>query len=97
MVLLDVALNPGNWAIWILVGLIAGAIASYVVRGSGYGIPGDLIFGLIGAVIGGWVAGFFFSGTYGFLGTLIISILGAILVLWILRLFSRKRSSAPRT
>jgi len=40
---------------WLIVGLIAGFLASLVMRGGGYGIVGDIIVGLIGAFIGGWL------------------------------------------
>jgi uncharacterized membrane protein YeaQ/YmgE (transglycosylase-associated protein family) len=39
---------------WLIVGLIAGALASAVVRGSGYGVAGDLVLGIAGAFAGGW-------------------------------------------
>ena len=42
---LGFALNPGDVLIWLLVGLIAGAVAGFLMRGSGYGIVGDIIVG----------------------------------------------------
>jgi uncharacterized membrane protein YeaQ/YmgE (transglycosylase-associated protein family) len=43
--------------IWILVGAVAGWLASTVVRGGGMGLLGDIVVGIIGAFIGGWLAG----------------------------------------
>ena len=53
MVLADLTLEGLIW--WIIVGLIAGFLASVVMRGGGYGIVGDIIAGIIGAFIGGWL------------------------------------------
>jgi uncharacterized membrane protein YeaQ/YmgE (transglycosylase-associated protein family) len=42
---------------WIIIGIIAGWLTGKLMRGAGYGILMDLILGLIGAVIGGWIFG----------------------------------------
>jgi uncharacterized membrane protein YeaQ/YmgE (transglycosylase-associated protein family) len=74
---------------WIIIGLIAGWLAGVVMRGSGYGILGDIVLGIIGALIGGFLAGAVFgipSPVSGFnLGTLVVALLGAILVVAIVR------------
>ena len=41
---------------WIVVGLIAGWLAGMVMRGGGYGLIGDIVVGVIGALLGGWIA-----------------------------------------
>jgi uncharacterized membrane protein YeaQ/YmgE (transglycosylase-associated protein family) len=41
---------------WIVVGLIAGWLAGRVMRGSGYGLIGDIIVGVVGGLLGGWIA-----------------------------------------
>ena len=53
IVLADISLESLIW--WLIVGLIAGFLASVVMRGGGYGIVGDIVVGLIGAFIGGWL------------------------------------------
>src|SRR5207302_4006979 len=74
---------------WIIVGLIAGFLASAVVRGRGYGCIGNIIIGLIGAVIGGYLASLLnISGTFHFWGTLLIAFLGACILVAILQVFS---------
>ena len=40
---------------WIIVGLVAGVLASLVMGGSGYGLIGDIIIGIVGAFVGGWI------------------------------------------
>jgi uncharacterized membrane protein YeaQ/YmgE (transglycosylase-associated protein family) len=74
-----------NIVSWIIIGLLAGFLASKVVRGRGYGCLGDTIIGLIGAVVGGFLASLLgFGGGFGFVGTLVIAFLGAVLFLWLL-------------
>ena len=86
---LGFALQPGNILIWLLVGLIAGFVASLIMRGSGSGILGDIIFGLIGGFVGGLIAGLLFPGaSFGFWGSLIFAIIGAIIVIAIWRAVS---------
>jgi uncharacterized membrane protein YeaQ/YmgE (transglycosylase-associated protein family) len=74
--------------LWLLIGLIAGALAGTVMRGGGYGIVGDIVVGLIGALIGGFVAGLLGLGSSSFVGSLIIAFFGACLFIALLRLFS---------
>src|SRR5579864_775004 len=82
-------LFPGGLFAWIIVGLIAGFLASAVIRGRGYGCIGNIIIGLIGAVIGGYLASLLnISGTFHFWGTLLIAFLGACILVAILEVFS---------
>jgi uncharacterized membrane protein YeaQ/YmgE (transglycosylase-associated protein family) len=81
----NLTLSPGGWLVWIVVGLVAGFLASHFVKGGGYGLIGDLIVGLIGAVIGGFVLGFFVHGPVGLLGTIVVAFIGAVILLWVVR------------
>jgi uncharacterized membrane protein YeaQ/YmgE (transglycosylase-associated protein family) len=86
LTLADTSLNGILW--WLLVGLIAGALAGLVMRGGGYGIVGDIIVGIVGAVIGGYVAGLLGIGSSGLIGSIIIAFVGACILIAILRLIS---------
>jgi uncharacterized membrane protein YeaQ/YmgE (transglycosylase-associated protein family) len=71
---------------WILVGLIAGWAAGKIMKGSGFGALGDIILGIVGAVIGGWLMQLLgFSGQGGTIYTILIAILGAVILVWIMR------------
>ncbi len=72
---------------WIIIGLIAGWLAGLVMKGSGYGVLGDIIIGIIGALIGGFLASVLFGvGISGFnLPSLIIAFLGAVILVAIVR------------
>ena len=86
-------LNPGGWLAWLVIGLLAGAIAGRVVRGRGYGCLMDIVIGVLGAFIGGIVVSFLVPGTsFGFIATLIVATLGAIILLAFVRLLSPSRS-----
>ncbi|MGB8343836.1 MAG: GlsB/YeaQ/YmgE family stress response membrane protein [Ktedonobacteraceae bacterium] len=91
------ALNPGGIFAWLLVGLIAGFLASRVMRGGGYGLIGDIIVGLIGAFIGGWLAGFLgFGATYGLIGSIVIAFIGACILIAILHAVTGGASRSRR-
>src|SRR5438132_7570608 len=87
-VLADLTVGTIVW--WIIVGLIAGFLASVVMRGGGYGIVGDIIAGIIGAFIGGWlfgVLGIHIGG--GLLGSIIVAFIGACILIALLRAIGR--------
>ena len=73
---------------WIIVGLVAGVLASLVMGGTGYGIIGDIIIGIVGAFVGGWlfrslgVA----SPMGGLAGVIFVAFIGAVVLLFIIRL-----------
>jgi uncharacterized membrane protein YeaQ/YmgE (transglycosylase-associated protein family) len=86
-------LNPGSWVAWIVIGLIAGAVASRVVAGRGFGCLADIVVGVAGAIIGGFLLAALFgaSGTVGFWGSLIVAFIGAAVLLALLKLLSGGR------
>lgn len=74
---------------WIIVGLIAGWLAGSVMKGSGYGLVGNIIMGVIGAVVGGWLATALFNipdpvnGVN--IGSILVAFLGAVVAIAIVR------------
>lgn len=74
---------------WIIVGLVAGWLAGVVMKGGGYGILGDIILGIIGALVGGFLAGALFNipnAVSGFnITTMVVAFLGAIVTVAIVR------------
>jgi uncharacterized membrane protein YeaQ/YmgE (transglycosylase-associated protein family) len=88
----NINLEPGSWLAWIVVGLIAGAIAARVVAGRGFGCLADIVVGVAGAIIGGFVLSLFgVSGTFGFLGSIVVAFVGAAVLLAGLKLLSGGR------
>jgi len=75
---------------WLIIGAIAGWLAGQVTKGRGFGLIGNMIIGIIGALVGGWLAGTVFNisnAISGFnLTTIIVAFLGAVVVLYVARL-----------
>jgi uncharacterized membrane protein YeaQ/YmgE (transglycosylase-associated protein family) len=74
---------------WIIVGIIAGWMAKRVIPGEGpKGVFGDLVIGVVGAIVGGWLFNYFgHPGATGLnIGSVLVAFLGAVVVLWIMRL-----------
>jgi len=94
LLVLGAALNPGGLLAWIVVGLIAGFLASVVMRGGGYGVLGDIIVGVVGAFIGGLLMNLLApDANMGFWGSIVVSFIGACILIAILRAVSRGRST----
>lgn len=72
-----------------LIGILAGWLAGQIMKGSGYGVMGDLIIGLIGGLLGGLVFGLLGLSAYGTVGRLIVATIGAVLLIVILRAVKR--------
>lgn len=77
---------------WIIIGLLAGWIAGHITRGRGFGCIVDVILGLIGAVIGGWIFTRIGITAWGFWGSLAAATVGAVLLVAIARLFAGSKS-----
>ena len=70
---------------WIILGLIAGFIASRIVNHTGSGLVMDIVLGVIGALVGGFIFSFFgAAGVTGFnIYSMIVAVVGAVVVLWL--------------
>jgi uncharacterized membrane protein YeaQ/YmgE (transglycosylase-associated protein family) len=79
-----------TFLLWVAIGLIAGWLASAVV-GGGYGVVGDIVVGVVGAFLGGWLfhALRIASPLAGLPGTIFIAFIGAVVLLLLLRLIRR--------
>jgi uncharacterized membrane protein YeaQ/YmgE (transglycosylase-associated protein family) len=81
--------------LWLFVGLVAGWLASAVV-GGGFGIAGDIVVGIVGAFVGGFVFRRLGHGPVfpGLPGTIFVAFVGAIILLLVLRLigYARRRT-----
>ncbi|HEX3892034.1 MAG TPA: GlsB/YeaQ/YmgE family stress response membrane protein [Terracidiphilus sp.] len=77
---------------WILVGVIAGWLTGKVMKGGGYGFFVDMILGLVGGLVGGFIArALGFSPVGGLVYTILIAFGGAVLVVFLFRLITGKR------
>lgn len=79
---------------WIVLGLIAGFIGSKIVNSTGQGVLMDIVLGIVGAVVGGFIFNFF--GAAGVTGvniySLVVAVVGAVVVLWIYHAMTGRRA-----
>ena len=77
--------------IWLVVGAIAGWLAGMVVKGGGFGLIGDIVVGIVGAFIAGWLFPLIGIPLFGgaFIGAIIDAFIGAVILLVIIRLVKR--------
>ena len=79
---------------WIIIGVIAGWLTGKIMKGSGFGFFVDMIVGLIGALVGGFLSshlGFGGIGQHGLIISILIAVVGAVIFTWLLRLISGNR------
>lgn len=74
---------------FLLIGLCAGWLAGVIMKGGGYGLAGDLIIGVIGALLGGFLFAVLGIAAYGLLGRLVMAVVGAIVLIVLLRVLKR--------
>ena len=77
---------------WIIVGLIAGWLTGKIMKGGGYGFWLDIVLGVVGAIVGGYIAralGLASSG--GMIYTILVALGGAIIVVFVFRLITKGR------
>jgi uncharacterized membrane protein YeaQ/YmgE (transglycosylase-associated protein family) len=90
-----VSLEPGGLIAWLVVGLIAGWAAGQFMRGGGYGVIGDIVLGVIGAFVGGFLFSLVLPGSsMGLIGSIVVAFVGAVILIAIARMFTRGRVSA---
>jgi uncharacterized membrane protein YeaQ/YmgE (transglycosylase-associated protein family) len=76
--------------LFLVIGVVAGFLAGKIIRGAGYGLVADLIIGVIGSFIGGWVFGLVGITAGGILGSLVVAVVGALLLLYVVRLVKKR-------
>ena len=73
---------------YLLIGLVAGWLASLVVKGNGSGLVMNLVLGVIGGLLGGWILSWFGVLAVGTFGSLVAALVGAVVLLWICLLYT---------
>ncbi len=72
--------------LFLCIGIVAGFIAGKIMKGSGFGLVGDLVVGVVGAFLGGWIFGMLGIAAGGIVGALVAAIVGALVLLYVIRL-----------
>jgi uncharacterized membrane protein YeaQ/YmgE (transglycosylase-associated protein family) len=71
--------------LWVIIGLIAGWAAGKIMKGSGYGLVIDIVLGVVGALVGGFLLGILGIHAEGPIGTIIVATIGAVFLIWLSR------------
>ena len=74
---------------FLLIGLLAGYLACHIMRGRGFGLGGNLVIGVIGALVGGYLFRWLGISFHGTLGTLLMAMVGAMVLLFVIGLFKK--------
>ena len=85
--------------IWLITGLIAGALAMFVVYRTIPREPGSLIgalvVGLLGVILGGWIAGLIGLDAVNWIGSIVVAFIGAFGLLWLINRMTPSRGQRP--
>ena len=80
----------GMFVSWVVVGLLAGWLAGFVMKGGGYGLIGDMVLGLVGSVVGGWIfRALGFSASGGWMAMVGVAFVGAVTLIYAQRMLWR--------
>ncbi|HXA79731.1 MAG TPA: GlsB/YeaQ/YmgE family stress response membrane protein [Opitutaceae bacterium] len=78
-----------EFIIFLLVGAVAGWLSGLITKGSGFGLAGNVIVGIIGAFLGNLLFGLVGIAAYGLLGHIIFAVVGALLFVYLLRFIKK--------
>ncbi|HEV2491227.1 MAG TPA: GlsB/YeaQ/YmgE family stress response membrane protein [Candidatus Acidoferrales bacterium] len=78
------------YLVWVvLLGISAGWIAGKIMKGSGFGLLGNLIVGILGSLLGSFIFGLIGMSAYGLPARLIMAVVGSVILLWLLRFIKK--------
>lgn len=78
-----------HWFWFILIGLTAGWLAGLIMRGHGFGAVGNIVVGIVGALVGGFLFRTLGVSAGGTLGSLVTALVGAIVLIFLIQLFKK--------
>ena len=79
----------GFWLWFLFIGGIIGWLAGLITRGRGFGIPGDIVIGIVGAMLGGWMANVLGIAISSSFGMFLMAVLGAVVLVGLTRFVVR--------
>ncbi|MFH1397073.1 MAG: GlsB/YeaQ/YmgE family stress response membrane protein [Candidatus Omnitrophota bacterium] len=81
--------TTGYWAWFLLIGAVIGWLAGLIVRGRGFGLIADIVVGIVGAMLGGWIARGMGIYTSSSVGAFLVALAGAVILVGLTRLVVR--------
>lgn len=85
--------SVGYWVWFLFIGGVIGWLAGLIIRGRGFGILGDIVIGIVGAMFGGWVAKGIGLYTNSSIGAFLVALAGALVLVGLTRLVVRPAGS----
>jgi uncharacterized membrane protein YeaQ/YmgE (transglycosylase-associated protein family) len=82
-------MDPTGLIIFLVIGAVAGWLAGTLMKGSGFGLVGNIVVGIVGALIGGFVFHLLGIGVGGLIGSIVMATIGAVLLLTIVKLMKK--------
>ncbi len=82
-------MNIQSLILFLIIGLAAGWLASKLLRGGSLGLMGDLVVGMVGAILGGWLFNLLGISLGGIIGSLVTALVGALVLIYLLRLIKK--------
>lgn len=79
-----------GFLVWIIVGAVAGFLASKVLTGKGMGLMWDIVVGILGGFLGGWLAGMVGISTAGIVMEIVVAFVGAAILLVVFRALTHR-------
>lgn len=73
-----------HWLWFLIIGIAAGWLAGKIMRGSGFGLVGDLVVGILGSLVGGFIFRLLGIASFGLIGSLVTATVGAVVLLWLI-------------
>ncbi len=83
----------GYWVWFLFIGGVIGWVAGLIIRGRGFGILGDIVIGIVGAMLGGWIARGMGLYTSSSIGAFLVALAGALVLVGLTRLVVRQTAA----
>jgi len=78
-----------QFLLWVISGVVAGWLTGQVMRGGGYGLMGDLVMGLLGGLVGGWLFRLLGVAPAGHVGEIVVAFIGGVVLVAVVRFLRR--------
>lgn len=82
-------MNIISLLVFLAIGALVGWLAGTLVKGKGFGLPGNIVVGVVGAVLGGFIFGLLGITTGGLLGAIVMATIGAVILLYAVSLIKK--------
>lgn len=83
-----------GFLIFIVIGATAGWLAGTIMKGGGFGLPGNILIGIVGGIVGGFLFRLLVIAAGGLIGSMVTATVGAVVLLYVIGLFKNRKESS---